>query len=59
MDSSYLTGAYIQRFFAPNRASRACEASQLEAKMSDKENENNTDIYPTEVAIAVGAPLNI
>ena len=48
-----------------NRASRPpswyllqCEASQLEAEMSDEENENNTDIDPIEATIAAGATLS-
>ena len=35
-----------------------CEASQLEAEMSDEENANNTDIDPIEVTIAAGATLS-
>ena len=56
----YLTGTYVIR--SNNRASRPpswylpqCEASQLEAEMSDEENENNTDI---EATIAAGATLS-
>ena len=35
-----------------------CEVSQLEAKMADEENENNTDIDPIEATIAAGATLS-
>ena len=35
-----------------------CEASQLEAEMSDEENGNNTDIDPIEATIAAGATLS-
>lgn len=33
-------------------------ALQLEAEMSLEENENNTDVDPTEVAMAAGATLS-
>ena len=48
-----------------NRASRPpswyllqCGTSQLEAEMSDEQNENNTDFDPIEATIAAGATLS-
>ena len=35
-----------------------CGTSQLEAEMSDEQNENNTDFDPIEATIAAGATLS-
>ena len=55
LDSSYLSNGRLHPAVirSNNRASRACEASQLEAETSDEE-----IIPPIEVTIAAGATLN-
>ena len=67
LDSSYLSNGHLHPAVirSNNRASHQpswyllqCEASQLEAEMSDEENENNTDIDPIEVTIASRATLS-
>ena len=67
LDSSYLSNGRLHPAVirSNNRASRPpswyllqCEASQLEAEMSDEENENNTDIDPIEATIAAGATIS-
>ena len=63
---TYLNGRLHPAIIRSNsRASRPpswhllqCETSQLEAEMSDEENENNTDFDPIEATIAAGATLS-
>lgn len=67
LDSSYLSNGLLHPAGIPsnNRVSHPpswyllqCKASQLDAEISDEENENNTYFDPIEVTIAAGATLS-